>query len=60
MAAATTVQDMLPAPFADMVDKLYRQLGEILTTTTAQKAECSLQCQAGVSTPSLGRSRAGW
>jgi hypothetical protein len=52
--------NMLPANSVDGVDKLYRQLGEILTSATALQEESSLQRRAGVSIPSMGRSRACW
>jgi hypothetical protein len=42
MVAAATLLDTLPAPSTDGVDRLYHQLGEILTIATASQAECSL------------------
>jgi hypothetical protein len=36
MAAVATLLDMLPAHSTNAVDKLYRQLGEILAISTAQ------------------------
>jgi hypothetical protein len=60
MAMMAALLDMLPANSADGVDKLYRQLEEILAIAAALQKESSLQHWAGVSIPSTGRSRAGW
>jgi hypothetical protein len=50
----------LPAPSAGGVDRLYHLFGEILAIIAALHVECSLEHQDGVSTPSPGRSKAGW
>jgi hypothetical protein len=60
MTVAATLLDRLPAASTNGVDKLYCQLGGILTICTTQQEECSLQCRAGVSTLILSHSRAGW
>jgi hypothetical protein len=52
--------DTLPPPSTDRVDRLYHQLGKILTITVAQQEECSCRRQVGDSTSSPVRSRADW
>jgi hypothetical protein len=58
VATMATLLDTLPAPSADGVDKVYRQLKEILGVTVVHQAESSLQRWAGVSILSLGCSKA--
>jgi hypothetical protein len=53
-----TLLDTLPTPFADGVDKVYRQLKDILSIITAQQAESSLQRRVEVSISSPDHSKA--
>jgi hypothetical protein len=57
VAATIALLDTLPAPYVDEVDKVYRQLKEIIGITTAQQVERSLQHQAEISISSPGRSK---
>jgi hypothetical protein len=43
MTATTALLDTLPTPSTNGVDKVYRQLKDILNIVTAQQAESSLQ-----------------
>jgi hypothetical protein len=57
VAATIALLDTLPAPYVDEVDKVYRQLKEIIGIATAQQVERSLQHQAEISVSSPGRSK---
>jgi hypothetical protein len=52
--------DTLAAPSADGVDRVYRQLREILTIADARQVKTSIQRRAGVSIPSPVRFRVSW
>jgi hypothetical protein len=43
MAAVAALLDTLPAPSTDGMEKVYQQLKDIPSTTTATQAESSLQ-----------------
>jgi hypothetical protein len=53
VATIAMLLDTLPPPSTDRVNRLYRQLGEILIIIAAQQAECSFWHRAGGSTSSL-------
>jgi hypothetical protein len=44
MVAAVAFLHTLPAPFTDRVDRVFRQLKDILGIAAAQQAESFLQC----------------
>jgi hypothetical protein len=59
VAASAALLETLPAPSANLVDMLYRELKDILGITVAQQMESSLQRQAEVSIPIPPCSKAG-
>jgi hypothetical protein len=58
VAAVVALFDTLPAPSTNEVDKVYRQLKDILSVTAEQQAESSLQRWVEVSSSSPGPSKA--
>jgi hypothetical protein len=58
VAAVVALFDTLPAPSTNEVDKVYRQLKDILSVTAEQQAESSLQWWVEVSSSSPGPSKA--
>jgi hypothetical protein len=60
VVVVATLLDTLPPPLAEGVDRLYYQMGEILTIATAQQVECAHWRRARDSTSSLVCSRADW
>jgi hypothetical protein len=59
VAAMAVLLDTLPAPSADVVDKVYQQLKDILSTAVAQQAESSLQRRAETSLLTPDHSKVG-
>jgi hypothetical protein len=55
-----TLLETLPEPSTHGVDRVYRQLKEILGIAAAQQAEGSIQCQAVFSVLGLSRSKDVW
>jgi hypothetical protein len=60
MVIAGMLLSTLPLSSNDRVDRLHCQLGEIITITTMQLAECARLRQTGDSTSGPDRSRADW
>jgi hypothetical protein len=58
VAVAAALLDTLLVPSTDGVDKVYRQLKDILGITAVQQAESSFQRRAEVSISSPGHSKA--
>jgi hypothetical protein len=58
MAAAAALLHTLPTPSTNRVDKVYRQLKDILGIVAMQQAESSLQRRAEILISSLGHSKA--
>jgi hypothetical protein len=58
VAAVTALLDTLLAPFTGAVDKVYRQLKDILSVNAAQQVESSLQRWAEILISSSGHSMA--
>jgi hypothetical protein len=60
VAAMTALLDSLAMPSSDGVDKVYRQLKDILTITAAHQAESSLHHRVEVTISSPSRSKGDW